>query len=458
MTQSSDNSPLSSRRQFLQNTGTIIGASALAGVTLPHVHAQGSDQVQVALVGCGGRGTGAAANALATSGPPKLVAMADVFQEKLNGSLNSLTKQFKDQVDVPKDRQFIGFDGYKHAMDSLKKGDVIILTTPVAFRWVHFKYAIEKGLNIFMEKPVCTDAASGHRMLALNEEAKKKNLKVGVGLMVRHCQGRKELFKRIQDGEIGDIIAMRCYRMHGPVGSAFTPWSMKGDKSELMFQISRFHSFIWLSGGLFSDFYIHQIDECSWMKNKWPVKAQAIGGRNYRGDNIDQNFDSYQVEYTYDDNTKLFMYGRTMFGCMDNFSSIAHGSKGSAIITTAAHTPGKPRLFKSQVQSRENMTWAFPQPEPNPYQLEWDDLMAAIRHDEPYNEVERGVKASMVTAMGRFAAHTGQEVTFEDYSNNKIEFAPDVDKLTFDSLPPVLADKNNKYPIPEPGIKRDREY
>lgn len=458
MSQTPEKSSFPSRRQFLQNTGTIIGASALAGVSLPHVHAQGSDQVQVALVGCGGRGTGAAANALATSGPPKLVAMADVFKDKLDNSYNGLKKKFNDQVEVPDDRKFIGFDGYKNAIDTLKKGDVVILTTPLAFRWVHYKHAIEKGINVFMEKPVCADPVAGKRLLDLNELAKKKNLKVGVGLMVRHCRGRQELFKRIQDGEIGDIVAMRCYRMHGPVGSAFTPWSMKGDMSELMFQIKRFHSFIWLSGGLFSDFYIHQIDECSWMKNGWPVKAQAIGGRHYRGDNIDQNFDSYQVEYTYEDGAKLFMYGRTMFGCNDNFSSVAHGSKGSAIITTAAHTPGKPRIFKGQNQSRADMTWAFPQPEPNPYQLEWDDLMAAIRHDEPYNEVERGVRASLVTSMGRFAAHTGQEVTYEDYLTNKMEFAPDVDKLTFDSAAPVLADANGKYPIPEPGIKRDREY
>ncbi len=218
MTQSSDNSPLPSRRQFLQNTGTIIGASALAGVTLPHVHAQGSDQVQVALVGCGGRGTGAAANALATSGPPKLVAMADVFQEKLTSSLGSLQKKFNDQVDVPKDRQFIGFDGYKHAMDSLKKGDVIILTTPVAFRWVHFKYAIEKGLNVFMEKPVCTDAVTGHRMLALNEEAKKKKLKVGVGLMVRHCQGARNCSSASRTARL--VISWPCAAIVCTVPSA----------------------------------------------------------------------------------------------------------------------------------------------------------------------------------------------------------------------------------------------
>ncbi|HSH92657.1 MAG TPA: Gfo/Idh/MocA family oxidoreductase [Roseimicrobium sp.] len=462
MQDSPDSKIITTRRDFIKTTGTVAAASALAGVVLPHVHAQGSDQIQIALVGCGGRGTGAAANALSSSGPPKIVAMADIFEAKLSSSHENLKKKFNDQVAVPDDHKFIGFDGYKKAMDCLKPGDIVILTTPCAFRWVHFKYAIEKNLHVFMEKPVAADAPTARRMIELGEEAKKKNLKVGVGLMVRHCRGRQELFDRVQKGEIGDILAMRAYRMHGPVGSAFSPKAPEG-MSDLKYQISRFHSFLWLSGGLFSDFYIHQIDECSWiksaqLKNPWPVKCHAIGGRHYRGDNIDQNFDSYQVEYTYEDGTKLFMYGRTMFGCMDNFSSVAHGSKGMAFITTASHTPGKCRIFKGQNVKSEDLVWAYPQPEANPYQLEWDDLISAIRHNEPYNEVKRGAEASLVASMGRFAAHTGQEVTYEDFYNNDHEFAPDIDKLTMDGPSPLPSDADGKYPIPEPGIKKKREY
>jgi hypothetical protein len=460
MTQSKDNSPLSSRRQFLQNTGTVIGASALAGVTLPHVFAQGSDQPRIALVGCGGRGTGAAANALETSGPPKLVAMADVFESKLSNSYTQLQKKYKDQLEVPPERKYIGFDGYKQAMDQLKKGDVVILATPPAFRWVHFKYAIEKGLNVFMEKPICVDAPTGRRMIALAEEAKKKGIKVAVGLMVRHCKGRQALFDKInKENAIGDVIAMRAYRMHPPVGSAFTDPSMRKEgQSELMFQISRFHSFLWASGGLFSDFYIHQIDECCWMKNSWPVKCHAIGGRHYRGDNIDQNFDAYQVEYTFNDGTKFFFYGRTMLGVKDEFSSVVHGAKGMATVSLGGHALGRAgKIFKNHIMSSESQVWSFGEA-PNPYQQEWDDFMAAIRHDEPYNEVVRSAEASMITAMGRFAAHTGQEVTWEEFKENKHEFAPDVDKLTLDGPAPLLADANGKYPIPEPGIKRDREY
>ena len=234
-----NDSNLPTRREFLKTTGRIAAASALAGVALPHVHAAGSDLVQVALVGCGGRGTGAAGNALASQGGPmKLVAMADVFEDKLRGSYDALMREAAAKVEVPQDRKFIGFDGYKKAMDALKPGDVVILTTPLAFRWVHFGYAIEKKLNVFMEKPLTADGPTSRKMLKLADEATAKNLKVGVGLMSRHSRPMEELHKRIQDGEIGDLILLRGYRMHGPVGSAFsTKWP--GEPSELLWQILR---------------------------------------------------------------------------------------------------------------------------------------------------------------------------------------------------------------------------
>ena len=175
-----------------------------------------------------------------------------------------------------------------------------------------------------------------------------------------------------------------------------------------MWQISTFHSFLWASGGCFSDYYIHQIDECSWMKGAWPVQAHALGGRHYRGDSLDQNFDTYDVEYTYPDGTKLFYQGRNMDGCTTDFSSYAHGTKGSAIITTSSHTPGKVRTFKGQLIEGAEPIWRYPQPEQSPYQLEWEDLVDAIRNNKPYNEVKRGAEASLVTSMGRMAAHTGQ--------------------------------------------------
>ncbi|QDU56977.1 Gfo/Idh/MocA family protein [Aeoliella mucimassa] len=447
------------RRGFLKT----VGAASVLSTVPRHVFAQhGSEAtIRVALVGCGGRGTGAAADALnVKSAKLKLVAMADVFDHRLNSSYNTLTQVFADQadkVDVPADRRFVGFDAYRHALDQLRPGDIAIFATPLAFRGVHFQYAIEKGVNVFMEKPLSADGPTSLRLLELAKQASENNLKCGVGLMVRHCRARRELHDRIANGEIGDIILMRGYRMHGPVVTCFSTPKPEG-REELMWQIERFHSFLWSSGGLFSDFNIHQIDELSWMKNAWPVKAMGIGGRHYRGDYIDQNFDSYGIEYTYEDGAKLYFDSRIMPGCKNDMSSIAHGSKGSAVVSHSGHTPGRVRICSGQNQDRKDTVWAYPQPEQNPYQLEWDDLVEAILKDTPYNEVPRGVEASVVTSMGRMAAHTGQEITFEQMLNCSHEFAPGLPNFSKDGPAPVMPDSEGRYPVPMPGIVRDTEY
>ena len=452
-----------SRREFLKASTLTLGSSALSGVLIPRVYAQGSDQLRIALIGCGGRGTGAAVNAMAQEGSPKLVAMADVFQSKLDSSFSSLSNRYAGQVDVG-DRRFIGFDAYKHAMDSLRKGDIAIFTTPLAFRWVHFKYAIEKGLNVFMEKPLTADGPTSLRMLELAKQASAKNLKVGVGLMSRHSHAMQELHKRIQDGEIGDVNLLRGYRMQSTIGSAFSePWP--GEPNELLWQISRFHSFLWASGGAFSDFYIHHIDHLCWMKNAWPVKCHGVGGRTSRvapggKPYIDQNFDSYSVEYTFADGAKMYMDGRCMNGALPLYSSYAHGSKGMAVVSKSGDCGRPSSTYKGQTAAKENMLWTSPDPKmpDDPYFNEWQDLTAAIRNDTPYNEVERGVMASVVTSMGRYATHTAQEVTLEEMLNHEHEYAPDADKFTMDSPAPVRVDVNGLYPVPEPGKKTKREF
>jgi len=445
-----------SRRDFLKNTGRLAATSVLAAGLTSRLYAGENNTIKAVLIGCGGRGTGAADNALSVkNGPVKLVALADVFADRLKSSYGNLQKQHADKMDVPEDRRFVGFDGYKKAMDCLGKGDVAIFATPPAFRWVHFKYAIEKGLNVFMEKPVTVDGPTTKRMFQLSDEADKKNLKVGVGLMVRHCRGRQELLARIKDGEIGDIILLRGYRM---AGRSATTRARPSAMSELLWQIRSFHSWIWASGGCYSDYYIHQIDECSWMKGTWPIQAHALGGRHYRGDSVDQNFDIYDVEYTYPDGTKLFYQGRNMDGCTPAFSSFAHGTKGSAVITTNSHTPGKVRTYKTHLMEGAEPIWRYPQPEKSPYQLEWDDLIDAIRNNKPYNEAKRGAEASLVTSMGRMAAHTGNTVTYQQMLDCPHEMAPDVDKFTMDSPAPVRANAEGKYPVPQPGILKDREY
>jgi predicted dehydrogenase len=460
------------RRDMLKTAGVVAAATTLAGA-VPFVHAGESNTILMAVVGCGGRGTGAVVNALKSkNGPCQLVAMADVFEDRQESSHKTLLneEEVSKQVQVPKEQKFIGFDAYKKAMDCLRPGDVVILTTPPAFRWVHFTYAIEKGLNVFMEKPVAVDGAAARRMFKLSDQADKKNLKVGVGLMCRHSQARGELYKRIKDGAIGDLTLLRAYRMMGPEASCFSP--PKPEKmSEIEYQIRRFHSFLWASGGCYSDFLIHHIDECCWMKDAFPIMASATGGRHYRELNgvpqIDQNFDHYAVEYTYKDGTKLLLQGRTMPNCSQLFASYAIGTKGSALISEAGHAPAHCQThYGYDITRKTDVTWRYengkdkkrPYDEYDPYEIEWDDLLDAIRNNKPYNEAPRGIEASLVTAMGRMAAHTGQVIQRDDYLEHDIEFAPDVDKLVLNGPAPLLADKDGKYPVPQPGIVKDREY
>jgi predicted dehydrogenase len=274
--------------------------------------------------------------------------------------------------------------------------------------------------------------------------------------MSRHSRALEELHQRIQDGEIGDIVLMRGYRMAGPVGSAFSE-KWPGEPSELLWQIRNFHSFLWASGGCYNDFYIHIIDHCCWMKNAWPVVAQGLGGRHYRGNCIDQNFDAYAVEYTFADGSKLFMDGRCMAGCENIYNSYLHGSKGSATASRNGDCGGPSAIFTGQNPDRANRVWES-KDRSNPYANEWVDLMDAIRNDKPYNEAEHGIMASVTSSLGRKAAHTGQVITLEDMLNSDHEYAPGVDKLTMDSPAPLPADAEGRYPIPQPGMTGDREY
>ncbi len=449
----------SSRRVFLKSSGRVAAASALVGTAIPYVHAAENNTIQVALIGCGGRGTGAAAQALSVNrGPVKLVAMADAFKDRIESSYKNLKKSSGDKVDVPDDRKFVGIDSYKQAMDCLKPGDIAIFATPLAFRWVHFDYAVKKGLNVFMEKPLTADGPTSRKMLDIADKATAKNLKVGVGLMSRHSRPLEQVAKRIHDGEIGDIVLMRGYRMHGPIVGYYPP--KPAGMNEVEYQLRKFHAFLWASGGTFSDFYIHIIDHCCWMKNAWPVKAMGLGGRHYRGDCVDQNFDVYSVEYSFADGAKFIMDGRSILGCENVYSSAAQGTKGNAIMSKSGDCSPPSSTYTGQLPDKANRIWKSKNisGQGNPYQNEWNDLVDAIRDDKPFNEARRGVEASLVTSMGRMAAHVGRSVTFDEMLKSDHEYAPNLDKLTFDGPAPLLADANGKYPIPQQGVKTKREY
>ncbi len=438
------------RRTFLKNTGRLAATSALAaGAAHGGVHAGERNTIRLALVGCGGRGSGAVRDALSTTGGPvKLHAMADVFEHRLKGSLNNLSAAYGDKVEVAPERQFIGFDAYKKAIDCLSPGDVVLLTTHAAFRPLHFEYAVSKGINVFAEKSFATDVPAARRWLKTAELSEKKNLKVGVGFMWRHSAARQEVIKRIHDGAIGDVHTLRIYRVHGPVHCPPRP----KDKNELEFQIQHPNSFSWLSSGFFIDWHCHNIDVACWAKGAWPVSAQGFGGRCYP--EAGNQFDHYSVEYTFADGAKLLAFSRHMKNCWNTYTDYASGSKGSAVIMTSLSRP-HPKIYKSQEMVPGELTWQYSQPEVNPYRAEWQVLLDAIRHDKPHNEARRAGEAGIVALMGRMATHTGQFITWDQALKSEFQFVKDIDHMDYGAEAPIHEDPGGIYPAPQPGITKE---
>jgi predicted dehydrogenase len=441
-TRLSPSQQLTSRRTFLQTSGTAVAGAALArGLARPG-HAAESNTVKVALIGCGGRGSGAAAQALSTNGPTRLWAMADFFESRLKGSLGQLKERFASQVDVPPDRQFTGLDGYKRVIDSLDKGSVVLLATPPAFRPIHLEYAVQKGMHVFMEKSFAVDAPGIRRVLKSGAEAAKKNLKVAGGLMSRHYRPLEEAIARIHEGLIGEVICAWAYRMHGPVDFR----SKAPGQSELAHQIANYSCFTWLNGSFIVDWLIHNIDVCCWAKNGWPVSVQGMGGRQTRTE-ADQLFDHYAAEYTFADGTRMVAQGRHITKCYDFFGDIIHGAKGSGVL---GEGQPKPRLYQGHRQTAATLIWSYQGPDCDQYQVEHDLLFDAIRNDKPYNETERCAKSCLTAIMGRMACECGREITWDEAMNSNLELAPGLDHYTSDSKPPV-PDANGRYPIAMPG-------
>ena len=438
-----------SRREFLkQSTGVLAGA-ALTSAISARCYAGEDNTVRVALVGCGGRGTGAAVNALSTKGPTKLVAMADVFETRLEASLKNITKSFEKQVDVPPERRFLGMDGYKKAIDCLGEGGLVLLATPPAFRPIHVEYAVETGRHVFMEKSFAVDAPGIRRVLAAGEKAKQKNLKIAGGLMSRHYAPLEEAVRRIHEGAIGDVITCWAYREHGPVG--FSP-KAEG-MNDLAHQIRNYSCFTWLNGSFLLDWLIHNLDVCCWVKDAWPVSAQGPGGRQVC-DQPDQLFDHYAVEYTFPDGTRLFAQGRHMANCWGFFGDVIHGATGSAVLGEGIV---KPRLYKGHDQSDKsvgNIIWQHEGEATNQYQVEHDLLFDAIRQDKPYNETERCAFAAMTGILGRMAAESGAMVTWDEAMASNLQLAPGLDGFTMDSPAPVQPDAEGRYAVAMPGFTK----
>jgi predicted dehydrogenase len=455
------------RRRFLANSGQIAAGLALAGIAVPRVHAGEDNTIRLALIGCGGRGRGAVANAMsagglileddsgtnrtpgsAAGGPIKLVAMADLRQDRLDQTHKVLSQMLGEMIDAPEQRRFLGFDGYRHAMDCLGPGDVAVLTTHAAFRAPHLEYAVEKGINVFMEKDFAADPGGVKRMIRAGEAAEKKNLKIGAGLMCRHSSARQAMIQQIRDGRMGDIQLIRAYRMDPGYGMGPFPQG----QNELLWQLSPGHpyQFMWSSGGIFIELMIHQIDECFWIKDSWPIAAHGVGGRYVGSTDCSQNLDSYSIEYTFADQTKAMVTGRYIPKCENDFATFVQGTKSAGQFSGNVHAPTC-RIYKDQHMDRANVAWEPEKEKVNPWQAEWDVLLTAIRQDRPHNETRRAALANLGAIMGRAAVHMGRTITWEEAMASEFQFFAGVDNLTADSPAPVQADAGGRYPAPVPG-------
>lgn len=427
--------PAVSRREFIKSSSSaLLGAAVLGGLSIERsAHAEGSSQLKICLVGCGGRGSGAAGQALSTAGDVKLVAMVDVRPEQLSKSLEELKKHHGPRVDVPPDHQFTDFEGYKKAMEL---ADVAILATSPGFRPVHFEEAVRQGKHVFMEKPVATDAPGIRRVLAAAEEAKKKNLKVGVGLQRHHKPGYVETVKRIQDGALGDLIYLRAYWDGGSRDGV----ERQDGESELHYQIRNWYYFTYLSGDHIVEQHVHNLDVVNWIKGAHPVRAQGKGGRIVRNAlRHGQIYDHHIVEFEYADGTRMFSQCCQIHGCWQSVSEHACGTKGEADLNNDSN------LFTIRGENH----WKYQIKDKDPYQVEHDALFAAIRNDLPYNEAKLGAEATMTGILGRMCTYSGKKIEWDDAINSKIVLIPEI--TSWDSPPPVMPDANGRYPIALPG-------
>jgi len=443
--QTNSSSPLATttRRDFIKQSAQAVAGAALTSAIATRAYAADNNTLKLALIGCGGRGGGAIAQALSTQGPTKLWAVADFFESKAKAVLSNLNGKFEKQLDVTPDRVFSGLDGYKKAIDSLDKGSVVLLATPPAFRPIHFEYAIQKGMHVFMEKSFAVDAPGTRRVLRTGELAEQKNLKVATGLMSRHYLPLEQAIEQIHQGAIGDVITAYAYRMHGPVG--FAP--KEAGESELAHQIRNYCNFTWLNGSFIVDWLIHNIDVCCWAKNAWPVSVQGMGGRQVRKD-ADQLFDHYAAEYSFPDGTRLVAQGRHMTGCWDFFGDVIHGTKGCGVLGEGQPAP---KLFRGYQPASANLLWRYKGDPCDAYQREHDLFFDAIRNDKPYNETERSAKSCFTAIMGRMACESGQHITWDDALKSELELAPGLENYTMTSSPPVMPEASGRYPIAMPG-------
>ncbi len=427
-----------SRRKFMQTSAAVAGGVMISPVNMafnPHINVDNT--ITIALVGCGGRGSGAVNEALNTGDDVRLVAMADAFQEKLDSSYKNLLKIHGKKVDVKEDHKFVGLDGYK---DAIGLADIVFLATPPGFRPIHFEEAIKQNKHVFMEKPVATDVPGVRKIIELAKKAKEKQLKVVVGHHLRFQKSSIETINQLQSGIIGDIVSMRAYFNTGGV------WvrDRKPGMTEMQYQVWNWYYFNWLSGDHIVEQHVHDLDLMNWLKNSHPVKAQGMGGREVRtGNEFGEIFDHHFVEYLYPDGSILNSQCRHQKGCWNNWSDAGHGTKG-----TFNCVPG--RQSASIYDNKGNVIWKYDgKDDLEPHQVEQTEFFKMLRKDEYINQAESGAESTMTAIMGRMATYSGQEIAWEDAMKSSMNLLPK--EFSWNAEAPVKPDEHGAYPIPKPG-------
>ena len=426
------------RRTFCKQTAaatTGILASTLPLDAMSNVY--DNKKLKLALIGCGGRGSGAAVQALTADDKVELYAMADAFRDRIDSSLNGIKEHFdgSKNIDVQEKNMFTGFDAYKKAIDLC---DVVILTTPPGFRPLHFEYAINNDKHVFMEKPLATDAPGIRKVLEVAKIAKDKKLNVVVGLQ-RHYQDKYiTLYNKVVNGDIGKIVSGQVYWNDGGV------WvkKRKPSQSELEYQMRNWYYFTWLCGDHILEQHIHNIDVANWFIGDYPISAQGMGGREVRnGIDHGQIFDHHFVEFTYASGAVISSQCRHQTGTASRVDEVFQGSNGSVVTGKGEMTD-----LSGNIKYKYPNKW---NEDPNPYQVEHDKLFQSIRNNEVINDVEYGAKSTMTAIMGRMATYTGKKITWDQAINSKEMLVPN--NLTWNSTPPTLPDGNGKYLVAIPG-------
>ncbi|MBL8823448.1 MAG: Gfo/Idh/MocA family oxidoreductase [Planctomycetia bacterium] len=411
------------RRDFIKATAAAGLATAVGG--LPAVHAGSNETIRVGLIGCGGRGSGAAKDVLSSAPNVEIYAIADIWKERHDRFFNELkdftsqgkAKEYGNRLNVSEERRFLGFDAYKKVLDS--GVNYVMLCTPPGFRPMHLEAAVKAGKNIFTEKPVAVDGPGIRKVYAAYEEAKQKGLNIVAGTQRRHQLPYVETIKKLHEGAIGDIHFMRCYWNQGVLWKVDRTEKM----SDLEWQLRNWYNFMWICGDHIVEQHIHNIDVCNWVMNDHPIKARGSGFRTRTDPNFGHIYDHFSIEYEYPKNVFMHSMCRQISGCWDSVSEQVFGSNGHS--DPAGSINGKPTVAREAVRKAQG-----------PYVQEHTDLIEAIRSGKTVNELKTVADSTLTAIMGRMSAYSGKEVTWDAALNS-----------TLDTFPKVL-DFNEKYPAP----------